>query len=337
MDRSRATGLWFPRAREVEFREEPMAPPGPGQVRLRAIASGISQGTEMLVFRGQVPPGMPLDLPTLEGAYTFPIKYGYASVGRVLEVGPGVEGIAEGDAAFVLHPHQNEYVVPVDLVTVLPRGIDPILGVFVANLETAVNVLLDANPRLGERVVVFGQGVVGLLVTQLLRRVGVGAVIAVEPSEYRRSLSSLAGADVVLPPSPELPGQIRDLTDGLGADLVIEASGNGAALAQALDCVAAGGTIVAASWYGAKEVTLPLGGAFHRGRLRIVSSQVGTVDPALQPRWTARRRMDVALSLLPTLTLQPFISHRIAFAGAASAYELVDRRPEETAQVVLTY
>lgn len=332
-----ATALWFPRAREVELRREPVPKAGPGQVRVRTIASAISQGTEMLVYRGQVPPDLALDLPTLQGSFSFPIKYGYAGVGRVEQVGPEVEGLSEGDAVFVHHPHQTAYVVPASMAVPLPPGLDPVLGVFLANLETAVNVMLDAAPRLGERIVIFGQGVVGLLLTQLARRAGAGMVIAIEPAATRRELAREAGADKVLAAGDWLPAEIQHLTDGVGADLVLEASGNGAALALALDCVAFQGTVVVCSWYGTKEVSLPLGGAFHRGRLRLVSSQVGAVDPALQPRWSRERRMAVARDLLPQLTLAPLITHRIPFERAAEAYELVDRHPEETGQVILTY
>ena len=166
------TAVWFPNAGAVELRDEPLPDLGPDEVRIQAVASAISQGTELLVYRGQVPPDLGLDLPTLRGSFHFPIKYGYASVGRVVEVGPAVETLGVGDLAFVLHPHQTEYVVPAALAVRLPSDLDPELGVFTANLETAINVLLDAHPRLGERLLIFGQGTVGLLVTQLARRAG---------------------------------------------------------------------------------------------------------------------------------------------------------------------
>jgi 2-desacetyl-2-hydroxyethyl bacteriochlorophyllide A dehydrogenase len=219
----------------------------------------------------------------------------------------------------------------------LPPDLDPTLGVFFANVETAVNVLLDAHPRLGERVLVFGQGVVGLLVTQLCRRAGAGLTIAVDPIERRRALSRDVGADAALAPEDGLAGRVRDLTDGAGADLAIEASGNPAALAQALDCVATEGTVVVCSWYGTKPVTLPLGGAFHRGRLRLVSSQVGSIAPCLQPRWTRERRAALARDLLSQLHLSSLITHRFPFERAAEAYALVEEHPEEVVQVILTY
>ncbi len=156
-----AASVWFPRPREVEIRPEALPPVGPDEVRVRAIASAISHGTEMLVYRGEVAPNLDLDLPTLRGGFGFPIKYGYASVGRVAARGPAVRGLAEGDLVFALHPHQTAYVVPARYTLKLPASLAPEAGVFAANLETAVNVLLDAPVRLAEAAVIFGQGVVG--------------------------------------------------------------------------------------------------------------------------------------------------------------------------------
>lgn len=331
------TALWFPRAGQVEKRRELISPPGPGEVRVQALVSAISHGTEMLVFRGQVPADLSLDLPTLRGSFSFPIKYGYASAGRVAEVGDGVLTPRVGDLVFVHHPHQSEYVVPAAMPVPLPEGVVPEQGVFVANVETAVNIMLDAHPRLGERVVIFGQGVIGLLLAQLARRAGAGLVITVDPLLRRRDMSLASGAHVALAPDEHLPEAVRNLTNGAGADVVLEASGNGVALEQALDCVAFQGTVVACSWYGTKPVTLTLGGNFHRERIRVVSSQVSNIDPALQPRWDRARRLKLVCDLLPELRLRELITHRIPFADADEAYALVDRQPEETIQVVLTY
>ena len=332
------TSVWFPGPRQVELRREPLPPLGETDVRMRALVSGLSHGTEMLVYRGQVPRDLELDLPTLRGSFGFPIKYGYASVGRVVEVGPGVADLAEGDLAFCLHPHQSEYVVPASLAVRLPAGLEPERGVFLANLETAVNIALDAAPRLGERVLVLGQGVVGLLVARLLRETGAGLVMTADGFERRRGLSrTFADADVVFSTTDDVVARVRDVTEGVGADLAVEVSGSPAALATAIDSVAFGGTVVVCSWYGTKPVAVPLGGAFHRRRLRLVSSQVGSIDAALQPRWTHRRRLDLAASFLRRLDLGALITHRVPLACAADAYRLVDEHAEETVQVVLTY
>ena len=328
--------MWFPRARTIELRDEAVPGVGPRDVRVRAVASALSHGTEMLVYRGQVPAELALDLPTLAGSFDLPIKYGYASVGRVVEIGGDVNELAVGDLVFTHHPHQTEYVVSASLPIRLDPGTDPEAAVFLANIETAVNVVLDAAPRIGERIVVLGQGVVGLLVTQLLRRAGVSCVIAVEPIARRRALARACGADVAVAPD-DAADAVRDATRGAGADLAIEASGKGGALALAIDLVAFQGTIVVCSWYGAAPVALPLGGAFHRRRLRLVSSQVSHLDPALAPRWDPARRLALARSLVADLVTVALISHRIPVSRAPEAYALVDQHPEETVQVVLTY
>jgi len=329
------TGVWFPRARAVELRPEQDAAIGEDDVRVVALASALSHGTEMLVYRGEAPRDLALDLPTLDGSYAFPIKFGYASVGRVTDVGANVRGLARGDLVFVHHPHQDAYVVAASRAIRLPVDLRPERGVFFANTETAVNVLLDAHPRAGDVVAVFGQGVVGLLVTQLLRRAG-ARVVAVEPIAKRRALAEQLGAEIAVGPD-DADAAVRDATNGRGFDLAIEVSGSVHALQGAIDLAAFQATIVVASWYGTKPVSLSLGGRFHRARLRLVSSQVGAVDPSLAPRWDRARRTAYALDLLSELDLMPLITHRYPFARAADAYALVDTRADEVVQVLLTY
>jgi 2-desacetyl-2-hydroxyethyl bacteriochlorophyllide A dehydrogenase len=330
-----ARALWFTAPRTAEFRPEKAPSPEPGEVRVQTVVSAISHGTEMLVYRGEVPTDLPLDLPTLAGDYAFPIKYGYASVGRVLDA--GVEHLSPGDLVFVHHPHQDAFVVPADLAVRLPEGIDPTIGLFFANLETALNVVHDTPLRLGETALVFGQGVVGLLVTQLLKLAGAGKVLAVEPLKKRRELALEVGADETLEPDEDLRGPILAATAGRGADVAVEASSSGAALQAAVGAVATEGTVVVASWYGTRPVTLALGGHFHRGRVRLRSSQVGRIDPELGPRWDFARRKETVLGLLPRLRLKELVSHQIPFEDAPEAYRLVDESPDEVVQVVLTY
>jgi 2-desacetyl-2-hydroxyethyl bacteriochlorophyllide A dehydrogenase len=332
-----AHALWFTAPHTTELRPERMPLPGPEEVRIRALASAISQGTEMLVYRGEVPADLPLDLPTLVGSFSFPIKYGYATVGRVLDVGAGVGDLAPGDSVFVHHPHQDVFVVPAGLPVRLSDRLDPTLGLFVANLETAVNVVHDTPLRLGETALVFGQGVVGLLVAQLLKLTGAGRVLAVDPLKKRRRLACAVGADEVFEPGGDLPGRVLDATGGRGADVAVEVSGSEEALQAAIDTVVVEGTVVVASWYGTKPVTLALGGHFHRGRIRLRSSQVGRINPELGSRWDRARRIETVIDLLPRLHLKEFISHRFPFEEATDAYRLVDERPEEAVQVILTY
>jgi len=328
-----AAAVWFPRARAVEVREERVPGPGPGQIRVKAVLSALSHGTERLVYRGEVDRELALDLPSLAGGYGFPVKFGYASVGRVIALGPEVNTLREGDLVFALHPHQTEYVVNASLAHRLPADTPADAGVFLANLDTAFNVVLDAHPQPDEVAIVFGQGVVGLLVTQLLRRAGL-RVIAVEPAPLRRAMSGRCGAVAITPAQIDV---IREMTAGRGAHFAIEASGNPNALQQAIDHVTVEGRVIVCSWYGEKRVSLDLGGNFHRGRLTIRSSQVGGIDPALAPRWDRARRLAAATDLLDDLVLADLITHRIPLARAAEAYKLLDERADETIQVVLTY
>jgi 2-desacetyl-2-hydroxyethyl bacteriochlorophyllide A dehydrogenase len=330
-----ARAVWFAAPRAAELRRETVPPPGPGEVRVRSLVSAISHGTEMLVYRGEVPPDLPLDLPTLAGSFSFPIKHGYATVGRVTE--SGAEHLSSGDLVFVHHPHQEVFTVPADLPLPLPDGTDPLTGVFFANLETALNVVHDTPLRLGETALVFGQGVVGLLITQLLKRAGAHRVLAVEPVKRRRTLALEVGADAAFEPGEDLRDRVLEATGGRGADVAVEASSSGAALQAAVDAVAAEGTVVVTSWYGTKPVTLSLGGHFHRGRVRVRSSQVGRIAPELGARWDRARRTEAALGLIPRLHLVGLVSHHIPFEEAPRAYRLVDEEPGETVQVVLTY
>lgn len=332
-----ARALWFTAPRTAELRPETASPPGPGEVRLRSVVSAISHGTEMLVYRGEVPADLPLDLPTLAGGYSFPIKYGYATIGRVMESGPGVEHLSPGDLVFVHHPHQDVFVVSTDLTVLLPDGTEPSAGVFFANLETAVGVVHDMPIRLGETALVFGQGVVGLLVTQLLKLAGAGQVLVVDPLKRRRRLALAVGADEAFEPGEDLHGHVLEATAGRGADVAVEASSSGAGLQAAVDAVATEGTVVVASWYGTKPVILSLGGHFHRGRIRLRSSQVGRLNPELSPRWNLARRTETVLGLLPRLRLEELVSHRIPFEEAPGAYRLVDESPDQAIQVVLTH
>jgi 2-desacetyl-2-hydroxyethyl bacteriochlorophyllide A dehydrogenase len=329
--------VWFPAAGVVEIRTEPSQPVGSTDVRVRGIVSGLSAGSELLVYRGLAPSELPPDLPTVEGDFRLPMKFGYASVGAVVEVGVEVAGLEVDDVVFAHHPHQTEFVVPADFPIRLPTAIPVERGVFTANLETAATVVLDAHPRLDEAVLVVGQGIVGLLVTMLLKRAGARPVIAIDLHERRRDAAVRVGADHALGAGDGLVPQVLELTGGRGVDVAVEASGNPAALQSCVDAAAFGGTVVVASWYGTREVTLALGGAFHRRRLRLVSSQVSTLDPTLSPRWSRERRTDLVRTLLTELPLEDLISHRFPFSAAASAYELLETGPEECLQVVLDY
>ncbi len=329
--------VWFTAPGVAEIRTEPPQPIGPADVRVRAIVSGVSAGSELLVYRGLAPAELPPDLPTVKGDFSLPIKFGYASVGTVVEAGGQAGGLGVDDLVFAHHPHQTEYVVPADFPIRVPQGLPVDHGVFAANLETAATVVLDAHPRVGEAVLVVGQGIVGLLVTMLLARTGARPIIAVDQHERRRDAAIRSGAHHALGPGEGLVPEVFELTGGRGVDVAIEASGSPEALQSCVDSAAFGGTVVVASWYGIKPVTLELGSAFHRRRLRLVSTQVSKLDPALSVRWSRDRRTNLVRSLLEELPLADLISHRFPFNAAASAYELLEKSPEECLQVVLDY
>ena len=332
--------IWFTAPRTVEIRETLLRRPSEGEVQIRARYSGISAGTERLVYRGEVPGDMPLDLtiPTIKGSFAFPIKYGYSSVGQIVKVGPCVKGFKEGDMVFAFNPHETEYVIPARLAVKLPDGIDPRKGIFLAGIETAINVMLDAAPRIGERVIIFGQGVVGLLVTQLAARMCASLIATVEPVEKRRALSLALGASFTVDPTTEsAAAKIRDLTDGVGGDVVIEASGQSSALDEAVKAAAAESRVIVVSWYGTKRTPLALGDAFHRNRITIKSSQVSNLDPELSPRWTAQRRQELALAYLSELNLDALITRTFPFEDAAAAYRFVDEQSEEALQIILDF
>ena len=268
-----------------EIRPAALRDPGPDEVLVRTICSGVSRGTETLVFRGAVPPDQyeAMRAPFQEGDFPGPVKYGYLSVGTV-EHGPSD---LRGRTVFCLYPHQSAYVVPAAAVTVVPEEVPPTRAVLAGTVETAVNALWDAAPLIGDRVAVVGAGMVGCCVARLLSAFPATQVTLVDVDGGRAEVAAALGVDFALP------------EDARGdRDLVVHASASAAGLQQSLDLLAPEATVVDLSWYGDKEVRLSLGGAFHSGRLAIRASQVGTISPARAGRRTAAERMGLALELL---------------------------------------
>lgn len=327
--------LSFEAPYRVAVREEPLGAPAAGQVAVETLVSAISPGTEMLVYRGRVPGGMAVDaaIPALAGGFAFPLAYGYAAVGRVVELGEGVGPEWRDRLVFAFHPHASHFLAAPDELLPVPAGLAPEAAALLPNAETAVNFLMDGQPIVGERVVVFGQGVVGLLTTALLARVPLAHLVTVDRYPLRRQRSLDLGAHAAL--DADAPGALDPLRSS--ADLTYELSGSPAALAQAIAATGFGGRVVIGSWYGDQPVALDLGGAFHRSRIQLVSSQVSTIAPRFSARWSKARRLEAAWRLLAELPLDALVTHRFPFADAPAAYELLDRRPEEAVQVVLTY
>ncbi len=324
--------LWFTGPRQVEVREGPVPTPGPGQVRVRVHASAISAGTEMVAYRGQWPEDTLLDevLEPLRRPARYPFPYGYACIGRVDAVGEGVDPLWQGRRVFVFHPHQSHVLAFPDALLPIPPEVSDEDALFYPNMETAITLVHDAAPLLGERVLVFGQGIVGLLTTHLLALFPLEELTTVDPYPLRREASRQAGAHRALAPE-DLAGSTPF------ADISIEVSGSAQALQQALDLTRYHGKVVVGSWYGAKPVTLHLGTHFHRGRLRIVVSQVSTLDPSLRGRWDRQRRSALAWRLLSEIRPARWITHRFPITRAAGAYRQIDQHPETCLQVVLTY
>jgi len=303
MDTSiKARAFWVTGPSRGELREETLRPLGDGDVLVESMFGAVSRGTEALVFRGDVPPSeyQRMRAPHQEGDFPAPIKYGYCNVGRVVK-GPAP---LLGRTVFALVPHQDRYVVPSDAVVPLPPDLEPSRAVLTANMETAVNGIWDGGISLGDRVCVIGAGVVGCLVAYLCSRIAGCEVELVDINARKREMAHRLGLSFAL------PAEARP-----DCDCVFEASGYPDALATALQLAGKEASVVALSWYGANKASLPLGEAFHSQRLRILSSQVGTLPASRRSRWSHRRRLEVALRLLEDPTLDALFTGSSPFSA----------------------
>ena len=324
--------LWFVQPRSVEVRSEPLTPLGTGQVMIRTSMSGISGGTEMLAYRGELDPEVAVDetIGALGGTFRYPFRYGYSCVGVVEQSRADLE---EGTLVFAFHPHQDRFVA--NAADVVPLGsADPRRATMFPLVETALQITLDAGAVFREPVVLFGLGAVGTLTALLLQRAG-ARVLAVDTQPWRREAAGGLGIDAV---SPELlPDALESDGRSAGVPLVIEVSGNPGALRTALGLLSHEGVALVASWYGAKDVSLPLGGDFHRRRLTIRSTQVSTIPARLSDRWTAERRRDAVVGLLDELPLAELATHTFPFDRAADAYAAIDEGRDGLIHAALGY
>jgi threonine dehydrogenase-like Zn-dependent dehydrogenase len=296
-----AQALWYTAPGRAEIRPEPAATElHPGEVHIEALYGGISRGTERLVFTGAVPPSEHgrMRAPFMAGDFPFPVKYGYATVGRVVA---GPEALI-GRAAFALYPHQTAFTLPADRITLLPDNVPASRAVLAANMETALNALWDAAPGPADRIAVVGAGVVGCLCAWLAAQLPGAEVTLIDIDTRRAAVAATLGARFALPgAAPE------------DCDLVIHASASATGLATALRLAGVESTVLELSWYGAHDVAVPLGGAFHSRRLRLISSQVGQVAPSHRPRWPYARRLAAALALLADPALDALIAPAVDF------------------------
>ena len=329
-----ARSLWYAKKGVVEIRNAPLPPLTPDRVQVRAAFSGVSRGTERLILNGLVPAGEHerMRAPLQEGAFPFPVKYGYCATGTV-EAGPPE---LVGRAVFCLHPHQDVFQVPFSMAVPLPDGVPLRRATLAANMETALNALWDSGAGPADRIVVVGAGIVGLLVAYLAARLPGAQVTVIDPLEERRELVERLGAVFSSPLAGEVArsaggGEPRAPVVGLTptpgpspqgggeknrADVVFHTSASEAGLATAIAAAGMEATVVELSWYGDKPVAVPLGGAFHSQRLRLVCSQVGQISAGHRPRWDYRRRLEAALSLLQDPALDCLLTTEIAFEDA---------------------
>ena len=325
------TALYFTGPETVDHRPVNVDP-APTEVVVETDASAISAGSELLVYHDEMPTDLPVDesIEAFDDTFEYPMRYGYAAAGTVVEVGSDVTDSWLDRSVFAFRPHQTRFVAdPDDLIT-LPEGVSAAHGSLLPTVETATNLVLDSEPRLGESVVVFGAGVVGLCTTRLLSAFPLNELVVVEPLAARQEAATAMGADRTVTPETAA----AELGD---CDLAVELSGEPAVLNDAIDAVGYDGRVVVGSWYGEKRAPIDLGGSFHRDRIELVSSQVSTIDPARRGRWDRERRFDTAVEWLDRVNCERLISHRIPFEQAADAYELLDDHSEPALQVVLTY
>jgi 2-desacetyl-2-hydroxyethyl bacteriochlorophyllide A dehydrogenase len=312
-----AQAFWIAEPGRGEIRAEALAVPAADEVVVRAQFSGVSRGTEALVFAGRVPESERgrMRAPFQSGEFPGPVKYGYASVG-VVEHGPHE---LEGRPVFALYPHQTRYVVPAQAVHLIPDTVPPARAVLAANLETAINGIWDARPHAGDRIVVVGGGTVGCLTAWLAGRMPGTEVDLVDTNPRRASIARALGVRFAAPDA------VRD-----GADVVIHASGSPAGLQLALRLAGFEATVVEMSWYGNHVVPLALGEAFHARRLTLRSSQVGHVPVSQRARWDTRRRMQLALSMLADPALDELITGESPFDSMPEAMARLASAPGDT-------
>ena len=312
-----ARAFWIAAPGRGEIRTEPLPDARTGDALVRTLYSGISRGTEALVFNGRVPASEwgRMRAPFQAGDFPAPVKYGYASVGQVDEGPPDVTG----RLVFVLHPHQTRYVVPSAALHVLPDDTPPDRAVLAANMETALNGIWDAQIQAGDRVAVIGAGVVGVLTAWLAATTRGCRVQLVDVNPRRRSIANALGV-----PFADPAGADSD------ADVVIHASGSPPGLALALELCTFEGRVIELSWFGDQMVALPLGGPFHAKRLSIVSSQVGTIARPQRGRWDHRRRMQLALSMLADPALDALITGENHFDDLPTVMARLASNPGDT-------
>ncbi len=328
--------LYFTGPYQVSIETERIDALAEDQVLVETRLSAISAGTELMLFRGEFPKDIPLDhhIRLLNVVFSYPLKYGYCLIGKVVDCGRQVDPQWNDQIVFAFHPHATYFTCTPDELIRMPKGVPTELGVLFPSMETALSLVMDGVPMIGERVVIFGQGVIGLLTCELLARLPLNMLLTIDRHQLRREASAAIGAHASVHPDDLV--KIQELLPD-GADLSFELSGSPEALNQAIKITGYSGRVVIGSWYGTKHVELELGGRFHRSHIRLISSQVSTITPELRGRWDKQRRYALAWEMLGDSQASQLITHRIPFQQAAEAYQTLDQHPATAIQVVLTY
>ena len=328
--------LWIEKPGEISLRQEKVGHPLEGEILVRGLFSALSHGTEKLIYLGQFEENLPLDLSitSLGGQFNFPLKYGYSNAGVIEEVGKGVDENLVGKKVFSFQPHQSYFLARLEEVFLLDPQADLEDASLFPSVETAFALLLDSTPRIGEFILVLGQGSIGLMLTALLSRTG-ACIVSADLSPLRRELSRNLGAFLSLDPySENFQEKCLELTEGRGFDLIFEVSGNPQALNLAFSVAAFEADIIAGSWYGKGLVNL--GTTFHRGRFHLRSSQVSTLPSKLLGRWSKERRSKVVWKLLKEVNVKSLISHRLPLEKGAEAFKLLENPPPDLVQIIFT-
>jgi 2-desacetyl-2-hydroxyethyl bacteriochlorophyllide A dehydrogenase len=344
----KAKTLFFTAPKKTEIREIPLPRLKEDEVLVETICSAISAGTEMLVYRGQFP-RLADAHDNVSSDLNYPLAYGYACVGQVMKIGKMVNEEWLNKMVFAFHPHASSFILHPSSLILIPEGLSPETACFLPNMETAVNLVQDGAPILGERVLVLGQGVIGLLTASLLSEFPLESLVTVDNFELRRNAIHVEGQRwQVAGQKPKVkslaPEDLRPLTlrQAQGNafdpfDLTFELSGSPSALNDAIESTTFSGRVVIGSWYGQKRAEINLGGAFHRSRIKLISSQVSTISPELSGRWDKSRRFDVAWNALERIKPEKWITHRFPLDKAEEAYRLLDENPQETIQVIFDH
>jgi len=329
----KARTLYFTAPKKVEIREAVLPILKDDEVLVETICSAISAGTEMLVYRGEFPHIVDLH-DGLSSDLNYPLAYGYACAGKVLEAGKDVNRDWLNKIVFAFQPHTSHFITKTESLIQTPNSLSPETTCFLPNMETAVNLVQDGAPILGESVLVLGQGMVGLLTASLLSEFPLESLVTVDNYEIRRNALQVTSYKLKV---ESLTSNDFRLSTFDTFDLTFELSGSPSALNDAIAHTTFSGRIVIGSWYGKKRAEVDLGGAFHRSRIKLISSQVSTISPELSGRWDKSRRFDVAWKALERIRPEKWITHRYSVNDAEKAYQLLDKNPQETIQVIFDY